>query len=68
MPEKVEISDAELMRRYRALYDPERCPPSAATPSVLEGLLADGSSDGVVLRERITARMGDLSVFMRELK
>lgn len=68
VPEKVEISDAELLQRYRALYDPERCPPSAPKPSILEGLLADGSADGAFLRERIVARMGDLSVFMRELK
>lgn len=68
VPEKIEISDAELLQRYRVLYDSERCPPSAAKPSALEALLADGSADGAVLRERILARMGDLSVFMRELK
>lgn len=68
VPEKVEISDAELLQRYRALYDTEHCPPSSPKPSVLEALLADGSEDGAALRERILARMGDLSVFMRELK
>jgi putative transposase len=68
VPEKVEISDAVLLQRYRALYDTEHCPPSSPKPSVLEALLADGSEDGAALRERILARMGDLSVFMRELK
>lgn len=68
VPEKVEISDAELLQRYRALYDTEHCPPSSPKPSVLAALLADGSEEGSNLRERIIARMGDLSVFMRELK
>jgi REP element-mobilizing transposase RayT len=40
--EKVEISDAELLRRYRALYDIEHCPPTSPKPSVLAALLADG--------------------------
>ena len=68
VPEAVEISDAELLRRYRILYDDVSCPPSSAAPEVLKQLLAANESEGRLLRGRLLARMHDLSVFMRELK
>jgi REP element-mobilizing transposase RayT len=68
VPEDVGISDAELLRRYRLLYREKGCPPSSASPSVLAKLLKANGKEGIELRERIVARMHDLSVFMRELK
>jgi hypothetical protein len=68
VPEAVPITDAELLRRYRLLYSEKACPPSSPSPSVLAKLLAANEADGQSLRERILARMFDLSVFMRELK
>lgn len=68
VPEDVAITDAELLRRYRLLYDSKHCPASSAAPDVLAGLLERNEEEGQALRVRILARMHDLSVFMRELK
>ena len=68
VPEPQAISDDELLRRYRLLYDEKNCPPSSPRPQVLEGLLRADEREGRELRERILARMHDLGVFMRELK
>ena len=68
VPEPCGVPDQELMRRYRLLYDPKRLPPSAPAPDVLEKLLAEDGEEGRTLREKLLARMHDLSVFMRELK
>ena len=68
VPEDLEISDAELLRRYRLLYSEKGCPPSSASPGVLAKLLEANEEEGQLLRARILARMHDLSVFMRELK
>jgi REP element-mobilizing transposase RayT len=71
IPEPIEdgeLSDAELLRRYRLLYDTPNCPPSSASPDVLAKLLEANEEEGQALRSRILARMHDLPVFMRELK
>jgi len=68
VPEDVEITDTELLRRYRLLYSEKGCPPSSASPTVLAKLLEANDEEGQALRGRILARMHDLSVFMRELK
>ena len=67
VPEKRELSDEELLRRYRVLYG-ERQPPSAPKPEVLEAWLKEDGEIGRELRERLLARMHDLSAFVRELK
>lgn len=68
VPEYREISDRELMRRYRLLYSAEHCPPSAPLPDVLASLLEQDGKEGRDLRVRLLARMHDLSAFVRELK
>jgi len=68
VPEGCEISDREVLRRYRLLYAENNCPPSSASPAVLAKLLSANKEEGQMLRARILARMHDLSVFMRELK
>ena len=62
VPEAGLISDQELLRRYRLLYGGKHCPPSSPSPKVLESLLRENSTEGRALRERILARMHDLSI------
>lgn len=63
VPEHTEISDPELIRRTIALY---------GRAGTLVGLLTDSfNRQGKVpedLRQRLIQRMGDVSVFMKELK
>ena len=61
------VSDDELMRRYRVLY-PKPTKYQAASASVVEALLKSGSKEGVVLRDQLFARMGDVSEFMKGAK
>ena len=67
VPEPHEISDSELLRRYRILYS-KNVPFSAADPDVLETMLEQGGEEADELRDRLIARMHDLSAFMSELK
>ena len=67
VPEKKDVPDEELLRRYRVLYG-ERQPPSAPKPEVLEAYLKEAGEMGRQWRERLMARMHDLSAFVRELK
>lgn len=68
VPEKCDIADSELLRRYRLLYDEKQCPPSAPLPKILASLLDENGEEGQQLRTRLLARMHDLSAFVRELK
>ena len=67
VPEPHEISDEELLRRYRILYS-KNVPFSAADPDVLETMLEQGGEEADELGERLIARMHDLSAFVSELK
>ena len=67
VPEKQDVPDEELLRRYRMLYE-KRQPPSAPKPEVLEACLKEDGEIGRAWRERLLARMYDLSAFVRELK
>ena len=67
VPEPHEISDEELLRRYRVLYG-KNVPFSAAEPDVLEALLEKGGEEADELRKRLIARMHNLSAFVSELK
>ena len=67
VPEPHEISDKELLRRYRVLYGKHR-PFSAADPDVLESLLEQGGEEADDWRKRLTARMHNLPSFVSELK
>jgi len=68
VPEGREVSDVELLRRYRLLYGAKQCPPSAPLPDILAELLEQNGEEGQQLRARLLARMHDLSAFVRELK
>jgi len=65
--EEGSLSDQELMRRYRVLY-PKPTKYQVASARVLERKLARGGEEAVEIRERLLARMGDVSEFMKTLK
>ena len=54
------LSDQELMRRYRVLY-PKPTKYQVASARVLERKLAQGGEEAVKIREKLLARMGDVS-------
>jgi putative transposase len=62
-----EIDDAELVGRYRLLYERSRST-WQPTPEVLEALLKEDGAEGRAWRHRLRARMGDVSAFMKTLK
>ena len=66
-PGEVEVSDAEIVRRYKKLY-PQPTPWQPMPADVLEGHLRDNLEEGRQLRARLTRRMHDVSEFMKTLK
>ena len=67
VPAKGEISDAELLRRYKILY-PKPTKYATAQLEVLEKTLAENGPAAEHLRKQWQARMGDVSEFMKSLK
>lgn len=68
VPAPSPISDVELLRRYRLLYNDTRSPASSPSPKVLEALLRENGYEAEAWRSRLLARMHDLAAFIRELK
>ncbi|MGE9290019.1 MAG: transposase, partial [Puniceicoccales bacterium] len=66
-PKETEVSDSELVRRYRLLY-PQPTPWQPMRAEVLEGHLRENLLEGRELREDLLRRMHDVSEFMRTLK
>ncbi|MBC2600616.1 transposase [Puniceicoccus vermicola] len=62
-----EVSDAELVRRYRRLY-PKPTPWQPMRAEVLAKTLAEDSSDAAVIRRDLVRRMHDVSWLMKTLK
>ncbi len=65
--EPAEVSDRELMRRYRVLY-PKATTYQTATAQVMEAALRKNDEKAEAIREKLLARMGDVSAFMKTLK
>jgi putative transposase len=61
------LEDAELVRRYGVLYEGSRSP-SHPKPEVLADWLRENGPAGQRWRERLVARMEDVSAFMKTLK
>ncbi|MBN2234905.1 MAG: transposase [Opitutales bacterium] len=61
-------TDEEILRRFRVLHEGHRISPYSMTPDALEKALQKNDREAQRLREALLARMGDVSVFMRELK
>jgi len=62
-----QVSNQELMRRYRVLY-PKPTTYETATAAEMQRLLEAGGEEAEAIRERLLARMGDVSAFMKTLK
>ncbi|MFU8847495.1 MAG: transposase [Opitutales bacterium] len=62
-----EVSDRELLRRYKVLY-PKPTKYQTATISVLEKKLGQGGEEADEIRGKLLARMGDVSEYMKTVK
>ena len=68
VPEKDRaVGDDELLRRFKVLY-PKPTKYQTVEFAGLEKALREGNEDAVAVRERLLARMHDLSAFMKTLK
>jgi putative transposase len=67
VPKKTEISDVELLRRYRLLH-PQPTHYQTARLEVIEARLAANGPEAVAWRSRMSALMGDVSQYMKLLK
>jgi REP element-mobilizing transposase RayT len=63
IPEMAVVADEELIRRFSLLYSADR-----GKVETLRSLLKKGGDDAEVERQRLLARMSDVSLFMKELK
>ncbi|MCC5838672.1 MAG: hypothetical protein JJT96_01000 [Opitutales bacterium] len=66
--ETEDLDDVGLVGRFRALYGGTRCASLGLDADDLEVFLAKNSDSAEGIRRRLKARMGDVSVFMREVK
>jgi len=62
-----EVSDKELLRRYKVLY-PKPTKYQTASIAVMEQTLAAGGEEAEALRRKLLARMSDISEFMKAVK
>ncbi|MCC5842351.1 MAG: hypothetical protein JJT96_19700, partial [Opitutales bacterium] len=62
------LDDTGLVGRFRALYGGTRCASLGLDADDLEVILTKNGSSAEGIRRRLKARMGDVSVFMREVK
>jgi hypothetical protein len=62
------LDDAGLMERFRALYGSKKCASLGLDADDLEVILKNNRPSAESIRRRLKARMGDVSVFMREVK
>lgn len=67
IPEKTQVTDEELLRRYLLLH-PKPSPYLPARPEVIAGWLRENSAEGQEWRARQIALMCDLSAYMKLLK
>ncbi|MCC5842236.1 MAG: hypothetical protein JJT96_19125, partial [Opitutales bacterium] len=66
--ETEDLDDAGLVARFRALYGGTRCASLGLDADDLEVILKKNGSSAEGIRRRLKARMGEVSVFMREVK
>jgi putative transposase len=66
--ETEDLDDAGLVARFRALYGSKKCASLGLDANDLEVILKNNKDSAEGIRSRLKARMGDVSVFMREFK
>ena len=68
-PKETELlDDAGLVERFRALYGSKKCASLGLDADDLAVILKNNRASAEGIRLRLKARMGDVSVFMREVK
>jgi len=67
VPDVENVSDEELLRRYRVLY-PKPTKYQSASIEVMAKDLQAGGEEAEAIRKRLLARMGDVSEFMKAVK
>jgi REP element-mobilizing transposase RayT len=67
VPEAVNVSDAELLRRYQILY-PKPTKFQTASIAQMAKDLAAGGEAAEAIRQKLLVRMGDISQYMKALK
>ena len=67
VPDRQDVDDAELMRRYQVLY-PKPTKFQADSVKVLTSHLEANSDEAELLRTKLLARMGDVSEYMKAVK
>jgi putative transposase len=68
-PKETELlDDVGLVGRFRALYGSKKCASLGLDANDLEVILKNNKDSAEGIRRRLKARMGDVSVFMREFK
>ena len=67
VPVPNQLSDAELLRRYRVLY-PKPTKFQTAAIEVMEKQLAEDGEEAAAIRRKLLARMGDVSEYMKAVK
>ncbi|NBB81574.1 MAG: transposase [Verrucomicrobia bacterium] len=67
VPDGQEVSDSELMRRYKVLY-PKPTKYQEASAAQMAKTLESGGEEADAIRRKLQARMGDVSEFMKAVK
>lgn len=67
VPDASEVSDQELLRRYKVLY-PKPTKYQTATIEVMEGQLLEGGEEAEAIRRKLLVRMSDVSEYMKAVK
>ena len=67
VPEKKDLSDAELMRCYKVLY-PKPTKYQTASTQIMEQQLQENGEEAEKIRRKLLARMSDVSEFMKTVK
>jgi REP element-mobilizing transposase RayT len=63
VPDKQELNDQALLTRFSELYGDKK-----GRVETLEAILKKGGEEAQAERDKLLARMGDVSLFMKELK
>ena len=67
VPDRQQVDDKELMRRYQVLY-PKPTQYQSASAKVLTAKLTAGDDEADLIRQKLLARMGDVSEYMKAVK
>ncbi len=67
VPYDLEVSDNELLKRYKVLY-PKPTKYQMTSLAVVKETLAKGGDEADLIRQKLLSRMGDISEYMKAVK